>query len=74
MNTLVKNTRFDNLVNYNTSSNSSISPSVIVNTSDINSQANLIKNNLMVEYHILPEDSSRIIDTPKIIEEINNFA
>jgi hypothetical protein len=68
METLVKNTRFDNLVNYNCSSNSSISPSAIVNTSDINSQASLFKNNLMVEYHILPDDSNRIIDTPKIIE------
>ncbi len=68
MNTLVKNTRFDNLVNYNCSSNSSISPSVIVNSSDINSQASLIKNNLMVEYHILPDDSNKIIDPPKIIE------
>ncbi len=68
MNTLVKNTRFDNLVNYNCSSNSSISPNVIVNTSDINSQASLFKNNLIVEYHILPDDSNRIIDTPKVIE------
>jgi hypothetical protein len=69
MDTLVKNTRFDNLVNYDCSSNSNISPSAIVNTSDVNSQANLIKNNIMVEYHILPEDSNRIIDTPTVIEE-----
>jgi hypothetical protein len=68
MNTLVKNTRFDNLVNYNCSSNSSISPSAIVNTSDINSKASLFKNNLMVEYHILPDDSNRIIDIPRVIE------
>jgi len=68
MDTLVKNTRFDNLVNYSCSSNSSISPSAIVNTSDINSQASLIKNNLMVEYHILSEDSNKILDSPKILE------
>jgi len=68
MDTLVKNTRFNNLVNYNCSSNSSSYPSVIVNTSDINSQASLIKNNLLIEYHILPDDSKRIIDSPKIIE------
>ena len=68
MDTIVKNTRFDNLVNYNCSSNSSISPSVIVNTSDIHSQANLIKNNLIVEYHILVDESKRIIESPEINE------
>jgi hypothetical protein len=68
MNTLVKNTKFNNLVNYSCSSNSSISPSVIVDTSDINSQASLFKNNLRVEYHFLPEDPIRVIDTPKLLE------
>lgn len=68
MDTLVKNTKFDNLVNYNCSSNSSISTSAIENTSDINSQASLFKNNLMVEYHILPDDSNRILNAPKILE------
>jgi hypothetical protein len=68
MNTLVKNTKSNNLVNYSCSSNSSISQSVIVNTSDINSQASLFKNNLRVEYHILPEDPIKVIDTPKLLE------
>jgi len=68
MKTLVKNTRFDNLVNYTCCSNSSISPCIIVNTSDINSQANLIKNNLLVIYHLLADDSNRLVDSPKIID------
>lgn len=68
MDTLVKNTRFDNLVNYTCSSNSGVSPSIIVNTSDLNSQANLIKNNLLIEYHLLIDDSNRIVDSPKIID------
>lgn len=68
MDTLVRNTRFDNLVNYTCSSNSSISPSIIVNSSDLNSQANLIKNNLFVEYHVLNDDSNRVVDSPKIID------
>lgn len=68
MDTLVRNTRFDNLVNYTCSSNSSISPGIIVNSSDLNSQANLIKNNLLVEYHVLTDDSNRVVDSPKIID------
>lgn len=68
MDTLVKNTRFDNLVNYTCSSNSSISPSIIVNTSDINSHASLIKNNLYIEYHLLTDDAAKVVDSPKVIE------
>lgn len=68
MDTIVKNTRFDNLVNYTCSSNSGISPCIIVNTSDLNSQANLIKNNLFVEYHLLADESNKVVDSLKIID------
>lgn len=69
MNTIVKNTQFDNLVNYQTSSNSSESPTVLVNTSDVNSKANLIKNHMLVEYHILPDDSVTVADQITMTEK-----
>jgi hypothetical protein len=68
MKTIVKNTKFDNLVNYNCSSNSSDTPSAIVNTSDVNSRANLLKNNIFIEYHILPNDSINVSEQTTIIE------
>jgi uncharacterized membrane protein len=68
MKTIVKNTKFDNLVNYHCSSNSSDTPSAIVNTSDVNSKANLLKNNVLIEYHILPEDLNKIVEQTAILE------
>lgn len=68
MKTIVKNTKFDNLVNYHCSSNSSDTPSAIVNTSDVNSKANLLKNNVLIEYHILPEDSNKVTEQATILE------
>jgi hypothetical protein len=68
MKTIVKNTKFDNLVNYHCSSNSSDTPSAIVNTSDVNSKANLLKNNVLVEYHIIPDDSNTVSEQVTIIE------
>lgn len=54
MDTIIRNTRFDNLVNYDCSTNSSISTKdVAVDSSDINSQASIIKNNIIVEYRTL---------------------
>jgi hypothetical protein len=70
MKTTVINTEFDNLVNYHSSSNSSDTPSAIVNTSDINSRANLLKNNVLIEYHILPNDSNKVIEELTILEGI----
>jgi hypothetical protein len=68
MEDLVKNTRFDNLVNYNCSSNSGLASIVISSSSDPNSKAEILKNNIMIEYHNLTDDFNKIIDSPKIIE------
>jgi hypothetical protein len=68
MNTIIKNTKFDNLVNYHCSSNSSDTPNAIVNTSDVNSRANLLKNNILIEYHILPDESNKVAEQLTVLE------
>jgi len=68
MKTTVKNTQFDNLVNYYCSANSSDTPSAIVNTSETNSKANLLKNNILVEYHILPDESNKVSEQLTILD------
>jgi hypothetical protein len=70
MKIIVKNTKFDNLVNYHCLSNSSDTPSAIVNTSDVNSTANLLKNNILIEYHILPDDLNKISEQLTIPEKV----
>lgn len=55
MDKIIKNTKFDNLVNYETrgSSNSSRQSIAFQSSADPNSLSSLIKNSQLIEYSIL---------------------
>lgn len=55
MESLIKNTKFDNLVNYETnfSSNSSRQSIAYQSSADPNSLSSLIKNNQLIEYSLV---------------------
>jgi hypothetical protein len=67
-----KNTRFDNLVNYETqfSSNSSRQSIAFQSSADPNALSSLIKNNQMIEYSLLVTQEKTIqqTDTEKTSE------
>lgn len=73
MEKILKNTKFDNLVNYETNfnSNSSQKSISIESSADPNSLTSLIKNSQFVKYSVLITLEKIIIETEsqKIIEE-----
>jgi hypothetical protein len=72
MENTIKNTKFDNLVNYETnfSSNSSLQSIAFQSSADPNSLSSLIKNSQLIEYSLVitQEKTIQQTDTEKTIE------
>lgn len=72
MENTIKNTKFDNLVNYETnfSSNSSRQSIAFQSSADPNSLSSLIKNSQLVEYSLVitQEKTIQQTDTEKTVE------
>ena len=65
MENIIKNTKFDNLVNYETqfSSNSSRQTVVFQSSADPNSLSSLIRNNQLIEYSLIVTQEKTIQQT-----------
>ena len=65
MEKILKNTKFDNLVNYETqlSSNSSRQTVVFQSSADPNSLSSLIRNNQLIEYSLIVTQEKTIQQT-----------
>ena len=65
MENIIKNTKFDNLVNYETqfSSNSSRQTVVFQSSADPSSLSSLIRNNQLIEYSLIVTQEKTILQT-----------
>ena len=65
MENIVKNTKFDNLVNYETqfSSNSSRHSIVFQSSADPSALSSLMKNNILIDYSLIVTQEKTILET-----------